>query len=131
MVEYREYRPSDKNLIYSTFLRGLYYGESWFTLIPKNVFMENYHKALEFILSRDTTRVVVACESDNSDKVLGYSILGDNDVLHWVFVKKPHRGQGIAKGLVPPTTKTVTHLTRTGISLLVKKNLQFNPFAVK
>lgn len=128
LIVYRDAVLEDKNLIYSTFLKGLYYGESWYTIIPKNIFMENYHKVLDMLLSIPTTKVLVACSNTDPDQIYGYSILGKPGVLHWVFVKTKFRGQGIARDLVPKDIHTVTHLTKTGLSLLVKKNLQFNPF---
>lgn len=131
LVTLRMGTKDDLNFILATWLRGLYYGDSWFSLIDKKVFMENYHKFLDKILSSPNTLVCVACLKEDPDTILGYSVLGDKYNLHWVFVKKAWRNIGIAKSLVPPTTKYVTHLTKVGTAILKNSpNLSFNPFVV-
>lgn len=131
LISVREVLPEDKNFIYATFLRGLYYGESWFSVIDKSVFMDNYHKVIEHILNNPNTLIKVACLKDTPSAILGYSVITkDNTVAHFCFVKKAWRGIGIATQLVPTTVTTITHLTKTGLSLLKKKDLTFNPFIV-
>lgn len=129
LVAIRSILPEDRNFILATFLRGLYYGDSWFTLIPKQSFMEHYHKVIDYLLAKPGVQVKVACLKDTPDVILGYSILS-NDTVHFVFVKKNWRGIGIARDLVPNSTKVTTHLTKVGLSILVKKGLTFNPFLV-
>jgi citrate lyase synthetase len=122
---------SDKNFIMATIMRGLYYGESWFSEIPKSVFMENYHKTVEYILNKPTTEVKIACLKDDPDIILAYSIIDSSkNVVHWVFSKKAWRGIGIAKSLVPENIKTATHLTKTGLVIIRKKDWTFDPFLI-
>jgi len=130
LVVVRDYEPSDKNFIYSTFLRGLYYGDSWFTLIDKDIFMENYHKILTALVESPKTKIKVACLKDDKDVILAYAILDTSDTtLHYVFCKAAWRAIGIAKMLVPSTITTVTHLTLAGIGILKKRpEIKFNPF---
>lgn len=132
LVEIRDFRESDKHFIFSTFLRGLYYGDSWFSLIPKTVFMTKYHKVLEHIMNSPNTKVSVACLKDDPEVILGYAMLdATGSTLHWVFCKKAWRSIGIAKSLVPDSISNVTHLTKTGKSILsTKPNVQFNPFLI-
>lgn len=129
LVSIRDMQPEDKNFIYASWLRGLYYGESWFSLIPKNEFMQHYHKVIDFILNKPTVTIKIACLKEDADVILGYAVF-EKDKLHWVFVKKNWRTIGIARDLVPSTTKTVTHLTKVGVSILHKHNLSFNPFVI-
>lgn len=125
----RELRMDDLNLIFSTWLRGLYYGDSWFSLIEKKVFMDNYHTILERLLTSGTARVRITCLKDDPEVILGYAVLGNPGVLHWVFVKSAWRGIGIAKGMIPEDTTAITHLTKLGVSYLKSHNkLTFNPF---
>lgn len=132
LVEIREYQPNDKNFIFSTFLRGLYYGDSWFTLIDKDVFMSNYHKILNVLLASPNTKVNVACLKEDKDIILGYSIYSkDNSILHYVFCKSAWRSIGICRLLVSPSTTTVTHMTKVGLGFLKKHpHIKFNPFAL-
>ena len=43
LVTIRDIESEDINFIYATWLRGLYYGESYFSLMPKDIFMAKYH----------------------------------------------------------------------------------------
>jgi GNAT superfamily N-acetyltransferase len=120
---------ADKNFIMATILRGLFYGESWFSEIDKSVFMENYHRVIDFLLAKDTTEVRIACLKEDPEVILGYSIVSpSSNLIHFVFVKKAWRGIGIASMLVPTTTTTATQLTKTGLAIIRKKSIDFNPF---
>lgn len=132
IITLRAYEPADKNFVCATFLKGLYYGDSWFTLIPKDVFMTNYKRVIEAVINKPTVTIVMACLKDDPDVLVGYSILDEGgNVLHWVYVKSAWRLQGFGKLLVPQTVTTLTHLTRVGKTLMNKlPNAQFNPFAL-
>lgn len=128
----RDYMPEDRNFILATWLRGLYYGDSWFKEIPKNLFMEAYHAFLERLLTKPGVFVRVVCLKDDPEVIFGYAVLADEgETVHWVFCKSNWRKQGLAKRLVPEKAKVVTHLTRVGLAILKKRpNLLFNPFKV-
>ncbi len=128
-------RPSvsaDKNLILATFLRGLYYGDSWYSMIPKDIFMKNYSMVAEALLNSPNTRVTIACLPDDPNVILGYSILSaDCLTVHYVYVKSAWRKQGIGKALTPRHPTYVSHLTALGKTLLQKlPNTTFNPFSI-
>lgn len=127
--EIRDYKEADKAFIMATWLRGLYYGDSWFSMIPKRIFMENYKKVLEAILTRSTVKV--ACLIEDKDEILGYSVLSnDFSIIHWCFVKSLFRGKGIGRSLVPQFPSSVSHLTALGKDLLKKfPDCVFNPFS--
>lgn len=118
----------DKNLILATFLRGLYYGDSWFSLIPKDIFMSNYKRLIEAILLKGN--VNIACLQDDPSVIIGYSILSsDYQAITWVYVKQAWRNKGIATNLIPKNPTAVTHLTKVGKLLLPKlKDCVFDPF---
>lgn len=133
----RDMTPDDEAFIYSTWLRGLYYGNEWFNLIrPKDVFMAAYHLVIERLLKYPATSVKVACLKSDPTTVLGYAVFHfvapNYKALDWVFVKRRWRSIGIAKSLVPMDQlqiNTVTHLTKTGVTLLYDHpTLNFNPF---
>ncbi len=124
----RDYVAEDKNFILSTFLRGLYYGDSWFSQMPKDVFMHHYKLFAEKLLT--ISNVKVACLPDDPSVIIGYSILSsDYQAISWVYVKKDWRTKGIARSLVPKYPTSVSHLTELGKQLLTKFNgCIFNPF---
>lgn len=133
LVDIRVGNDSDKNFILATMLRGLYYGNTWFSAIPKNIFMQCYHTILERLLTHPDTRVTVACLKDDPEVVLGYSIhrfTHNTVILDYVFVKSAWRRIGIANSLLPKNVFAVTHLTRPGASIMKKKlpNTPYNPF---
>lgn len=129
LIAVRSYIDSDLNLILATWLRGLFYSDTLYSEIPKNVFMSEYRKILIALLTKSDTVVNVACLKDDPEVVLGYSILSNEaKCLHWVYVKKNWRGIGLAKDLVPSDITAATHTTKVGISIMKKKGLAFNPF---
>ncbi len=130
LYDIRPGNENDKNFILATFLRGLYYGESHYSLIPKQVFMDNYKIVAENILNNSKNIVMVACLKEDPNVILGYSILSADPVtIHWVYVKSIWRNKGIAKSLLPADPTAVTHLSKLGLSLMTKfKDIVFNPF---
>jgi hypothetical protein len=127
----RESKEEDKNFILATFLRGLYHGDSFFSRIPKNIFMNNYKRVAQGLVDNSNVTIRVACLKEDPDIVLGYSILSKNELtIYWVFVKKVWRLRGIARSLVPENPIAVAHLTKVGDSLLhkLKTKVIFNPF---
>lgn len=133
LYKIRDYRGDDKSFVLATFLRGLYYGDSWFKLIPKQIFMQNYKIIAEKILSSLKVRIRVACLPDEPDVILGYSILSaDETLVHWVYVKSAWRLKGIGKSLMPDSPEATTHLSELGNRLLEEKykEMIFNPFLI-
>lgn len=125
----RPYVPEDKNFILATFLRGLYYGNEFYGMIPKDVFMENYRVVGEALLAHPNTQVLVSSLKEDPSIILGYSLVSkDLEVLHWTFCKTAWRRQGVMNSLLPKTLKTYTHFTTLGLKLNEQLNLTFNPF---
>lgn len=126
----RPAKPEDMNFVMATFLRGLYYGDPWFTKIPKDIFMSVYKQIAQKAWENPNVRIKVACLKEDDNVILGYSVLSaDNSAILWVFVKMAFRNQGIARSLVPESPMFVTHLTELGKTLLPKLNgAVFNPF---
>lgn len=131
LYDIRDYTKDDRAFVLATFLRGLYYGDSWFGEIPKPIFMTNYSIIAEKLIDSPKTIIKVACLPDSPDVILGYSILSaDFQGIHWMYVKSMWRKKGIAKSLTPQYASYVTHLSSLG-KLLLKEKLKtaiFNPF---
>lgn len=137
LIDIRPYIEDDKNFVLATWLRGLYYGDSFYNSIPKAIFMENYHSILEGFLIINADNIVIACLKEDPDVILGYSVVrqvkigeADISVLDWIFVKTAWRGIGIAKMLLPKKVNACTHLTKLGASIIKSHDLNiiFNPF---
>lgn len=132
LYDIRDGNNNDKSFILATFLRGLYYGDSWFSLIPKHIFMDNYKHIAQLLVNNPNTVIKVACLKEDPNVILGYSLLsGDLHTMHFVFVKKAWRMKGIARSLVPSNLGCVTHLTTVGKDLLKKHSvIIFDPFRI-
>lgn len=128
--EIRDYKAEDHAFIKSTFLRGLYYGNEFFKIMPKDLFMAYYKLIAEALIKK--SQVKVACLKDDIDIILGYSILSqDFSVVHWIFIKSAFRKQGISKRLLPERPLQFTHFTTMGLEYAKRfENLVFNPFNV-
>lgn len=126
MINIRAMEQQDRAFVYSTMLKGLFFGCELYSQIEPKAFYDNYSKVVDALLDSSEVRVAVLAETP--DVILGYSIT-NGPILHWVFVKKAWRGQGIAKQLVGTIT-TVTHLTKPGQAIKIKKQLTFNPFVL-
>lgn len=129
----RDIKSEDYNFILSTFLRGLYYGDSWFSEIDKESFMKNYKPVAEYLIDSTKTVTKVACLKEDENVILGYSVLSlDYQSIHWVYVKNIWRNKGIARQLLPQYPTTITHLTALGRNLLNKFETKpkFNPFKI-
>ena len=125
----REGRAADEAFIFSTWLRGLRFGNDWFELIESDSYYKAYHRVIEMILKDPGTVITVACLKDDAVVILGYSVANSLGGLHWVHVKSAWRGIGIANSLKPQAVDYVTHLTNTGRSILKKHpKVIFNPF---
>jgi hypothetical protein len=133
LITIRSIRAEDRNFILATWLRGLFYGDTWFSLIPKSIFMDNYHKILETALARPNTKVSVACLRDDVDTIVGYSVSHNNlgvDIVDWVFVKSAWRGIKLIHDLIPKNAVAYTHSTKAGAAIAAKHypDLMYNPF---
>lgn len=123
----------DRPFIFSTALRGLYYGNVVMRETPKNIFMKRYHEIFERIMDLPTVEIKVACLADDPSVILGYSIIGGNGTIaHWCFVKSAWRKIGIAKALVPNTIKSFTHRTSLSDSIMKKHvEVKYDPFTIE
>lgn len=139
LYDVRDYVESDLPLVKASFLKGLYYGEDkdnhsrkFYSLIPKDIFMNNYGPIADALISSPNTTVKIACLKEDPNTIIAYSILSaDYQTIHWVFCKRRWRGKGIGKSLIPARPTSVTHLSDLGRTLMNKfENLIFNPFQI-
>lgn len=129
-VDIRLANETDEAFIYSTWLLGIYYGDSWFSEIPKDIFMTRYHAVIEALLKKSLVKV--ACLKSDPTIILSYAVMSkDESTLHWVHCKHRFRNMGIAKSLISDKINSVTNLNDLGRTLLRKqKTWVFNPFLI-
>lgn len=120
--------PSDfRNLIIAPLKQTLRFGNDLFKLIDQNCYYEAYGKYIDNLLQRPYSIVNLAILRNGT--VLGWSLY-ENKTLHYVWVKKDARRNGIAQALLPKEFDTISHITNSGINIWVKHypHVRFNPF---
>lgn len=123
LISVRPGQDTDHNFIYATWLRGLYYGNSFFKLSDKNEFMERYELVIQNLLFRASVETRVACLNEDPDAIIGYSLVEnfpEFSALHWVFVKPEWRKAGVASDLIPDSVSAVTHIVDSICQLKLK-----------
>ena len=127
----RPFKEEDKNFILATWLPGLYHGGAWYSEMPKDVFMKNYHGFLEQLLKHHNTEIKVSCLSSDHDVIIGYVVIAKDPLaLHWVYVKNDFRKIGVASMLIPKDVKIATHVSKAGVVIMKKKGWIYNPFII-
>lgn len=117
----------DESFIYSSWLQSfrsapLVYG------VPNTIYFKRFHDVLENLFKASSTRITIACSPDDPEQIFGYSVYSDLPlpVLHWVYVKHPFRGFGIARDLCSRVSPKL-HTTKARESSLVKASA-YDPF---
>ncbi len=130
MVTLRQYQPTDKNLVYATFLKSLYYGNTYYRSIDQDAYFAGYGKVLNFLTTKSGVDIRIACLHDEPDVIVGYAIV-EYGMLHYVYVKTVWRNQGIAKLLLQGLElNSCTHLTTISKDVKILSKLKFNPFLI-
>lgn len=120
--------PQDmRSLIIAPFLNSLRYGNDLFKLIDKNSYYSVYPKYIEALLRRDNSIIKTAALDDET--ILGWSLI-ENKTLHYIWVKKEVRRQGIGQSLLPKEFDVISHITNKGMNIWVSKypKVRFDPF---
>lgn len=117
-----------RSLVYAKWLYSLRYGNDYFKLSKADSYYAAYNAYITSILAKPETVVRLALLADDRDVCLGFAVYRGN-ILDYVHVHRDNRRVGIARALVPPSIDTVTHLTKTGLSIFGKTNWAFDPFA--
>lgn len=128
LVTIRDYTPEDKNFVYATLLRGIFYGGFFYGEMKKSTFMLRYHEVLDKLIP--VSKIKIVCDRTDPDVIYSYCITNqDGTVVHFVFTKAAWRGIGLAKSIIPLTVEACSHLTKQGLSILRKyPAIEFNPF---
>lgn len=116
--------------IYAKWLRSLRYGNEYFRLVEPQAFWRSYSAYITAILCQENAAVRLAVLTDEPDVALGFCV-SRGTILDYIYVQKDFRRLGIGGNLMPKNIETITHLTRTGVTVWGSKmkSVKFNPFA--
>lgn len=120
---------SYKAMIYSDWMKSLRFGNDWFKLIDSDRYYRGYGAIIRQLMAKPETMVRLAVLVDDPDTCLGW-VIHEGGTLHYAFVKKDFRRQGIAKALLPKSIARITHLTKIGQAIRRAKfhDTVFDPF---
>jgi hypothetical protein len=107
--------------------------------LPNDVYWKAYREAIERLLVKKSTRVLVAYNPEDPEKgsdLFGFLIhtVGEGvPVVHYVYTKHVMRQQGVAKaaGIDPTCAWKYTHKTARGALALRGYNGKFEPSIVR
>lgn len=118
-----------RHFVYASWLKSLRYGNDYFKIIDQAAYFGAYERYISHLLAQVNAVVRLAVLTDDPDVILGFSVSRGN-VLDYVYVLKDQRRQGVGERLVPPGIDTLSHLTRTGITIWQSKykHWKFDPF---
>ena len=124
----RPARPADRNFILATWLRGQYYGNPGFKLVPQDEFFKSYTSVVERILYDPEIDITIASGNEDPNWIAGFAVR-KQDALYWIHVKEDFRKKGIAKLLIGeiPISR-IKALTKAGAAIARKKGLIFDLF---
>jgi GNAT superfamily N-acetyltransferase len=139
-IEIRQATKDQLSFVFATWLRNYKHSSQFARKIKNATFFKWHHLVIERIFERPGTQVLVATPQGESEPILGYAVLEQQDcpVVHYVYVKDDWRKMGIATKLVAasrlPLEKAVfTHYTSALDELgLLKKYtaLEYNPYRI-
>lgn len=125
-------KPKDIPFIKESFLYSLYNGNDHFRRIKKNIFMREYSRTIDLILTNPDVFVQIAHLPDDEDIIISYAIVQYNEnfnALHFVYTKKMWRGQGAHHKLMPKNYCYYTHITKQWFAIK-PDDISYNPFLI-
>ena len=122
--------PGDIDLIVSTW-RFCYGSPVWG---DRNVRMGDFKNGHRAVMARalESGQALVVADNASPGTVLGWAV-GGPGLLHYVYVKKEFRGDGLCRELTKALgceegPVTVTHLTKPIEKWRAKREVRFNPY---
>jgi GNAT superfamily N-acetyltransferase len=115
-----------RNLVIAPFKTTLRYGNDLFKLIDKEAYFEKYSKYIDILLQRPDSIITLAVLDD---VILGWCLY-ERTIVHYIWVKKEVRRQGIGQALLPKYFGIISHITNIGLKLWANYYplVRFDPF---
>ena len=134
MIEIRGAEANDIAFLYSSWLRGLRFGNAYFESQDSDAYYASKKEEIAAILCKPDVSVRVACASDDRELILGYVVaqIGNEDAnVVWIWVRPAMRQKGLTKQLCQGLrVSSVGNLTKMVEGIVKKKNLLFKPVVI-
>jgi GNAT superfamily N-acetyltransferase len=85
---------SDESFLYATWIKSYHVPRC-----PAPFYLRGQREVINNILKDPNTNVLVAADQETQELIYGYIVTNANNV-HYVYVKGPYRGNGIATSLL-------------------------------
>jgi len=127
----RPVTKQDKGIVFSTWLKGNYFGCKYFNEMDQDLYFKEYGQYIQDLLDKPGTKVDVAVFEDAPTVDVGYIVYNDQ-TLYWAYTKRQYRKQGIFNILIQNMDFVrFTGSTPVGLAIGKKKQLEFNPIGDK
>jgi len=135
----KQIENSYRNVILARWLRSLRTLNQEFKQMDQDSYFKHYEPFIKNILAKPSTVARILVLQSDPDVVFGWCVY-ENDVLHYMHIQEPYRGQKYSYLLIPSHIKSFTHRTSHWNDRLWKgkdkrnnqkklKDLIYNPFA--
>lgn len=102
--------------IYAKWLRSARFGNVIYKRIPSDMFFKSYASYIQKLLARCQIRLAVLDE--DKDVILGFAC-AEQKILHYVYVGRDQRRQGIGKALLGQNCDMRSHITKHGYEIKI------------
>lgn len=98
-VDIRERKESDNDFLYATWIKS--FADSAFARpIPKPIYNLSQRSRIEKILDKPETYCLVASDKESPELIYGWLVGEAPNIVHYIYVKRDYRQQGICKKLL-------------------------------
>lgn len=137
-IRVRRAQPADLPFIMRSWLESYGRGSPHTVLIPKLEFFPGHREIIDELLARDGCQLLVACDNEDHQVLLGFICTELTDICHYAYVKKTFRRLGIAgmlaavAGLVNPIKASHWSYDAARVSSSSKiYKIIFNPYKIR
>ncbi len=97
-ISIRPMVKGDEPFLYATWLNCYRESSPYTKGIPKDIFYDNHKMIIAKILQN--SEISIACDAEDACVIYGFLVASGVDTIHFIYVKAPFRGYGIAKALM-------------------------------
>lgn len=134
MISIRGAEAGDIAFIYSTFLRGLRFGNPYFEQMDSDSYFAAKKEEITAVLCQPDVSVRVACAADDREVILGYVVarVAEESSVVWVWVRPALRRQGVATKLCHGLrVRYAENTTNIGAEIIKRKGLTLRPSMIQ